>query len=364
MFKALSELSDRHLLHQAVTTGFSRIESFRSLDWDLFKFTNLSDQFGFLSELGSLFILALLETLLKITVHLVSNRLVLLLLDNDLLCGGLFRLLNLRDHLLLLFDDFLQVDFALFHHGVHVLAHIIDESMVLALLVLTSLNGELPGHLHFYLFLCYLLETFNLVFLGHLRLPSIELRSVFQAHCHFIDLLLEFPLFLVNQVLLTLERRSIQFDICCLLLKVRHRSRLVETFGLELLSHLLLHLLLDLLEASAGRPGFGRQLEPLLRVPDVVAANRIRRRLSALLLLFLDVSERLLVHILGQGSGFDLFFDLLGRWDHLRLLFRQIKWHKLSAFRLLLLLFTWLVEGVGCSCLPGGGHAGPCAFRH
>ena len=165
-------------------------------------------------------------------------------------------------------------------------------------------------------------------------------------------------------MLLTLERRSVQFDICCLLLKVRHRSRLVETFGLELLSHLLLDLLLDLLKASAGRSGFSRQLEPLLRVPDVVAANRICRRLSALLLLFLDVSERLFVHILGQGSGFDLFFYLLGWWDHLRLLFRQIKWHKLSAFRLLLLLFTLLVEGIGCSCLPGGGHAGPCAFRH
>ena len=157
VFKALSELSDRHLLHQAVTTGFSRIESFRSLDRDLFKFADLSNQLGFLSELGSLLLLALLEALLKITVHLISDRLVLLLLDNDLLCGGLFRLLNLRDHLLLLFNDFLQVDFALFHHGIHVLTQIIDESVVLALLVLSSLNGELPGHLHFYLILCNLL---------------------------------------------------------------------------------------------------------------------------------------------------------------------------------------------------------------
>ena len=157
VFKALSELGDRHLLHQAVTTGFCRIESFRSLDRDLFKFADLSNQLGFLSKLGSLLLLALLEALLKITVHLISDRLVLLLLDNDLLCGGLFRLLNLRDHLLLLFNDFLQVDFALFHHGIHVLTHIIDESVVLALLVLSSLNGELPGHLHFYLFLCNLL---------------------------------------------------------------------------------------------------------------------------------------------------------------------------------------------------------------
>ena len=59
-----------------MTTSFSRVEALRPLDRDLFKLTNLPDQFSLLGQLGRLLILPLFERFLQVSMHLIPNRLV------------------------------------------------------------------------------------------------------------------------------------------------------------------------------------------------------------------------------------------------------------------------------------------------
>ena len=71
--EALSQLSNRHLFHQAMTTSFSWVESLGSLNRDLFKLTDLPDQLLLLSQLGCFFILTLFESLLQVTMHFIPD---------------------------------------------------------------------------------------------------------------------------------------------------------------------------------------------------------------------------------------------------------------------------------------------------
>lgn len=72
-----------------MTTSLSWIKALRSLDRDLLELANLTNQFHLFRKLGSFLILALLQALLKVTVYLISDRLVILLLQNNLLSSSL-----------------------------------------------------------------------------------------------------------------------------------------------------------------------------------------------------------------------------------------------------------------------------------
>ena len=88
--ETLAKLSNRHFLHQAVATSLCWIKAFGALNRNLLKLTDLTNEFHLLGKLGSLLILALLETLLQVTVHLVSNCFVLKLLVHYSFKCGLF----------------------------------------------------------------------------------------------------------------------------------------------------------------------------------------------------------------------------------------------------------------------------------
>ena len=88
--ETLAKLSNRHLLHKAVATSLCWIKAFSALNRNLLKLTDLANEFHLLSKLGSLLILALLETLLQVTVHLVSDRFVLELLVHYSVMSSLF----------------------------------------------------------------------------------------------------------------------------------------------------------------------------------------------------------------------------------------------------------------------------------
>lgn len=77
--ETFTKLSDGHLLHEAVATSLGWIESLGSLDRNLLKLPNLSDELSFLGKFGSLLILTLFKSLLQVTVYLVSDLLVLFL---------------------------------------------------------------------------------------------------------------------------------------------------------------------------------------------------------------------------------------------------------------------------------------------
>ena len=109
-----------------MTTRFGGIESFGPLDGNLFQFSDLPDQLCSLGELSSFFILTLLQSLLKIPVNFVSNRFVILLLQNNLLSGSFFVRLHLSDDFFLLQDEFLLFQLSLIHHDVHFSSHFID----------------------------------------------------------------------------------------------------------------------------------------------------------------------------------------------------------------------------------------------
>ena len=58
--KSLTQLSNRHFLHEAMTTSLSWIKALRSLDRDLLELANLTNQFHLFRKLSSFLILALL----------------------------------------------------------------------------------------------------------------------------------------------------------------------------------------------------------------------------------------------------------------------------------------------------------------
>ena len=136
-------------------------------------------------------------------------------------------------------------------------------------------------------------------------------------------------------MLLTLERSHIQLDIGIHLVEVGHWSRLV-TFESEVFDYCFFDFSLDLCSFGNCWALLCCQSEPLLNITLIVASDGIDGSLPALLLVILDICQRLLIHVLWHGSSFDLSLDLLRRWDHLGLGFRQVEWVELRAFRLLL----------------------------
>lgn len=173
--KALSQLSNRHLLHQPVTTSLSWVETFSPLNRNLLKLSDLSDELGLLGKFSSLLILSLLKSLLQITMNLIPDCLVLLLLENDLLSSGIFVGLDLSNDLLLLLQDHLDVLFTLLHHDFHLVAHLVDELMVLILFALSGSDSLLSSKFHFNLLFLDVLKTLDFILLSHLRFPAVEL---------------------------------------------------------------------------------------------------------------------------------------------------------------------------------------------
>ena len=56
-----------------MAASFGRVKSLGSLDWNLFKLSDLPDQLLLLRQLGCFLILTLLEGLLQVAMHLVSH---------------------------------------------------------------------------------------------------------------------------------------------------------------------------------------------------------------------------------------------------------------------------------------------------
>ena len=143
--KTLTQLSDRHLFHQTMTSSLSWIESLGSLNRDFLKLSNLSDELSLLCQLSSLLILALLETLLKLFVNLISDIFVLLLFEGDLLSCCLFVGMDLSDNIFLLCYDFLKLYLALIHHDIHLCPHLVNQRVIFFLLPFSCSDGFFTG---------------------------------------------------------------------------------------------------------------------------------------------------------------------------------------------------------------------------
>ena len=334
-FEALAKLRDGHFLHEAMATSLSRVKTFGALNRDFFQLSDLPDQLSLFRQLGSFFVLALFECFLKVAMDLIPDGLVVRLLQYNLLGGSLLVGVDLCNDVLLCGHHFLEVCLALIHHDVHLVAHLVDQVVVFFFLALAGCDSLFPGHLHLNLLLLDVLEAFNLVLFTHFCLPAVELGSVFQAHGHLVDTRLRLAFLLVNQMLLALQSGHVELDLGFVLFKVGHGARLVA-LELEFANDRFLHLFLDLLRLEDSWAGFRCQHESFLAVSFVLVANGVDRGLPPLLLIRLDVSQRLLVHVLGCGPGLDLSFDLLGRRDHLRFGLGKVEGLELSFFRLFL----------------------------
>ena len=181
-----------------------------------------------------------------------------------------------------------------------------------------------------------MLETLDFIFLSHLSFPAIELGGVLEAHRHLVKLSLCLPLILIDQVLFALQGCHVKFDICLVLLEVGHRARLVS-LELEFPHDGLFHFLLDLRGLGYSWTLLCGQGEALLKVALVLALDGIDGGLTTLLFVSLNVSQSLLIHVLGHRPSFDLSLDLFWSWDHFRLRLGQIERLELRAFRFFLL---------------------------
>ena len=106
-FKTLTKLCNRHLFHQTVTASLGWVETLGTLDRDLLELTDLADKLLLLGKLSGLLVLLLLERLLHFTMDLVSDRLVVGLLQSYLLSRCFFVGVDLSNHLFLGLNDFL-----------------------------------------------------------------------------------------------------------------------------------------------------------------------------------------------------------------------------------------------------------------
>ena len=338
--ESFSQLGDRHFLHQAVTTSFSRVESFRSLDRNLLKLSDLPNQLLLFGEFSSLLVLSLLESFLQVLVHLISDGLVLLLLKLDLLRRSFFIGVHLGNDILLLGHELLQVHLSLLHHVVHVKAHLVHQVLIFLFLALSGKNGLLSRHFHLNLFLLDVLQSLDLISLVHFSLPPIELTRIFEAHRHLVQTSLSLSILFVDQVFLAFECRHVQLDIRLVLVEVGHGSWSVA-LELELAHDLLFNFSLDFLGLLDRGSCLSSQSESLLVITLVLSLDSIDGRLSTLLLVVLNILEGLFVQILGDWSRLNLSFDLLRSWDHLWFGLSQIEWLELCTLGLLLLLCTF-----------------------
>ena len=185
-FETLAELCDRHLFHETMTSSFSRIKAFSSLDRDLLKLSDLSNKLSFLGKFGSLFILTFLQGLLQVSMNFISDSFVVLLLENDLLSGGIFIGLNLSNDFFLLHQDLVHFFLSPIHHYVHLMAHFSDELHILFFFALSCRNGFLSRQFHLNFLLLDVLKALDFILLTHLCFPSIEFRGILQAHSHGI----------------------------------------------------------------------------------------------------------------------------------------------------------------------------------
>ena len=108
-------------------------------------------------------------------MNLIPDCLVLLLLENNLLSSGILVGLDLSNDLLLLLQDLLDVLFTLLHHDFHLVAHLVDELMVLILFALSGSDSLLSSKFHFNLLFLDVLKTLDFILLSHLRFPAVEL---------------------------------------------------------------------------------------------------------------------------------------------------------------------------------------------
>jgi len=130
-FKSLTQLGNRHLFHQAVTASLGRIKALGSLNRDFFKFSNLSNQFHSLCQLSSLFISSLLESFLQLAMYFISYCFIGLFFENNLLCRSVLVRMYLRNHIFLIDHDLRQILISLFHHFIHVIAHLVNKLVIL-----------------------------------------------------------------------------------------------------------------------------------------------------------------------------------------------------------------------------------------
>ena len=178
------------------------------------------------------------------------------------------------------------------------------------------MNCLLSGHFHLDFLLLNVLKSIDLIPLVHFSLPSGVLRGILQADCHIIDTCLNRLLFLIVQVLFSLQSRSIEFDVGLLLFKIRHGSSLINLA--QLLGDRLLDLLFYFLCAfRRSRPTFCRQIKALLVARDVVAAYGFGSGLAPLLLVLFDISKTFLMGSCGKRARLNVSLDFHSRLNHL-----------------------------------------------
>ena len=328
-FKPLSELGNRHLLHQPVAAGLSRVEALHALDGNLLELSDLSDKLLFLGLLVSNLVGPSLGSLLQLASNLVSDGLVLSLLLHHIQTRLVLPRLDLFDDCLFLIIDLLAVTFP-FNFSVLALdLHLDDKCLVLLDLSLLSDDGLLARQLHLDLLLLNVLEPLHLVFLDHLRLPSVELAGILQSPSHFLELLHLSSFVSVNQEFLSFERSHVELHRGFLFLEVRHR----QGFGpFEVESSLdsgfiVVNGFLDFVDRGSLHRC---EVELLLGVSLVLLPDGVDCLLATLLLLSFDVGKCQLIQSFGNGIGFHFPLERLGLLDKLRLGLRQVEWLELS----------------------------------
>ena len=171
-FNTFSEFSNRHFFQQPMTSSFSWVKSLCSLYWDLFQFSDLSDQLLFSSHLYFIFILLSLESLSDLLVDFISDLSVFLFqLFLGFTCFVLLAVYLLHD-LHSLFVLLIQVLLSLFLSYVCLDFHILGVHLVLLRLHLLSNDGLLSCQLHFYFLSLNMIKPENFVSLVHFSLPS------------------------------------------------------------------------------------------------------------------------------------------------------------------------------------------------
>jgi len=186
-----------------MTTGLSRVKSLRSLDRNLLQLPDLSDQLLLPRLFSHHFIMHSLRCLLHFFAYLVSDLSVLNYFSL-LSFGYLMKLaLNLLHDFFSLLELLLILGLALFKLFMHLFLNFRSKSMVFFCLLLLGLNSLFTAEFHFNFLFYDVLGAFDVIFLLHLPLPSVELASVLETHLHLRKFLGCLAVFLVDKMLLS-----------------------------------------------------------------------------------------------------------------------------------------------------------------
>lgn len=169
---------------------------------------------------------------------------------SDSIVSFLMLMVDLFNHMLVLFEVLSELVLTLTQKNVHFTLNLRSKAVIDLNLLLTRKDSLLTGQLHLDLHFLNVFDLFNVVLLLHLPLPSNELGGVFKTHLHLGELISVLTLFLVDQVLLTLEHRNVDLYVGLFGLEIGHGSWL-EVTELQIFDKVGLDLFFNLIDISS-----------------------------------------------------------------------------------------------------------------